>query len=212
MAVCGLCDRKCLTLSILSNSEWVASRSPSNIRAERSKVGVGQEKPNKNARISTVNIAVLSSLSDTISLFSSPIYAESSTHPSSESSTLCSLSSSMKSLCPTLQKTNISLTFLFTEVACKIPWYFTGAGGRLHLNTPTSLTQWSQSGLTVLSRHSIINMSEKRAHTQLVRECSAPVISACWATVDWPWLKEWSWWMQGDFHLKEKSEGRDWYI
>ena len=53
---------------------------------------------------------MLPSLFDTTSLSSSSIYSESSTHPSSESSALCSLSSSMKSLYPMLQKTNISLT------------------------------------------------------------------------------------------------------
>ena len=63
-----------------SNSEWVTSPSPSNIGAKRSKVGVGQEKPDESAHILTVNIAVLPSLSDTISLFFSPIYSESSTH------------------------------------------------------------------------------------------------------------------------------------
>ena len=99
-----------LTLFIPSNSERVASPSPSNIGAERSKAGVGQEKPDKNAHISTVNITVLPSLSDTVSLSSSPIYSESSTHPSFESSTLCSLSSSMKSIYPMLQKANISVT------------------------------------------------------------------------------------------------------
>ena len=81
-----------LTLFVPSDSEWVASTSPSNIGAERSKVGVGQEKPDQNAHISTVNTAVLPSLSDTVSLSSSPIYSESRTHPSSKSSTLCSLS------------------------------------------------------------------------------------------------------------------------
>ena len=52
---------------------------------------------------------MLPSLSGTTSVSSSPIYSESSIHPLSESSTLCSLSSSMKSLYPMLQKTNISL-------------------------------------------------------------------------------------------------------
>ena len=32
----------------------------------------------------------------------------------------------------------------------------------------------------------------KRAHTQLVREHAATVVSARWTTVDWPWLKEWN--------------------
>ena len=70
-----------------------------------------QEKPDKNAHILTVNIALLPSLSDTTSL-PSPIYSESSTLPLSKSSTLCSLSLSMKCIYPVLQKTNISLTSL----------------------------------------------------------------------------------------------------
>ena len=48
-----------LTLFVPSNSERVASPSSSNIGAKRSKAGVGQEKPDKNAHISTINIAVL---------------------------------------------------------------------------------------------------------------------------------------------------------
>ena len=101
-----------LFLFVPSNSEWVASPGPSNIGAKRSKVWVGQEKPNKNAHILKVNIAVLPSLSDTISLSSSPVYWESSTHPSSESSSLCSLSKSMKSIYPMLQK----LIFLWLAI------------------------------------------------------------------------------------------------
>ena len=46
---------------------------------------VGQETRDKNADILTVNIAVLPSLSNTTPLSSSPIYSESSTHPSSKS-------------------------------------------------------------------------------------------------------------------------------
>ena len=71
---------------------------------------MGQEKIDKNAHILTVNIAALPSLSDTISLSFSSVYSESNTHPSSESTTLSSLSSSVKSIYPVLLKTNISLT------------------------------------------------------------------------------------------------------
>ena len=53
---------------------------------------------------------MLPSLSDTIKLSSSPVYSESNTHPSSESTTLCSLSLFMKGIYPKLPKTNISLT------------------------------------------------------------------------------------------------------
>ena len=49
------------------------------------------------------------------------------------------------------------------------------AGGRLHLNMHTSLTQRSRSPL---SRNSVVNLSGKRAHTQLVREYLAAVASA----------------------------------
>ena len=49
-------------------------------------------------------------LSDIISLSSSPMYSQSSPHPSSKSSTLCSLSLSMKCLYPTYRKTNFSST------------------------------------------------------------------------------------------------------
>ena len=78
---------------------------------------MGQEKPDKNAYNSTINIAVLPSLSETISLS----YSESSTHPLSESSTSRSLSSSMKSLYPILHSTNISLNnhCIFTNLNVK---------------------------------------------------------------------------------------------
>ena len=45
---------------------------PCDIGAKRRKVGTGQEKPDKNAHVSTVNIAVSPSFSDTISLSSPP--------------------------------------------------------------------------------------------------------------------------------------------
>ena len=110
-----------LTLCVPSTFEWVASPCPSNIGAKRSKVQVGQEKPNKNAQILTVNFAVLPSLSDTISLSSSPLYSESGSHPLSKPSTLCSLSSSMKSRYPMLKKTRISLIShrIFTDLNIK---------------------------------------------------------------------------------------------
>ena len=63
------------------------------------------------------------------------------------------------------------------------------AGGRLHLNTHTPLTQRSRSGLTMpLSRHSLGTYPET-AHTLLVREHSATVVLARWAAVDWSWHK-----------------------
>ena len=33
------------------------------------------------------------------------------------------------------------------------------------------------------------NLPRKQAHTQLIREHSATIVSACWATVDWSWIK-----------------------
>ena len=56
------------TLFIPSNSQWVASLGPNNAGTKRSKVGVGHEKPDKNAYISTDNTAVLPSLCDTLNL------------------------------------------------------------------------------------------------------------------------------------------------
>ena len=93
-----------LTLFLPSNFEWATSPSPSNIGAKTSTVGMWQEKRYKNAHILTAGISVLPSLSDTTSLSSSPVYSESSTHPPSESSALCRLSSSMKSTYPVLKK------------------------------------------------------------------------------------------------------------
>ena len=58
-----------------------------------SKLGVGQEKTDKNAYISTVNTVVLPSLSDTMLFSFSPVYSELGIHPLSKSLTLCSLSS-----------------------------------------------------------------------------------------------------------------------
>ena len=77
-----------------------------------------KEKHDKNADISTVNTAVLPSLSDTISLSCSTVYSESSSHPSSESSTSCSLSTAMKSrfIYPLLQKIS---RCIFTDMNIK---------------------------------------------------------------------------------------------
>ena len=66
------------------------------------------------------------------------------------------------------------------------------ACGRLHLSMHTSLTQWSQNGLTMLlSRHGR-GPVRKWAHMQFIREHLVTVISAHWATVDWSWPKEWN--------------------
>ena len=55
------------------------------------------------------------------------------------------------------------------------------AGGRLHLNMYTPLTQRSRNGLTMpLFRHSVGTSQEKRTHTQLVREHSVTVVEPLW--------------------------------
>ena len=69
------------------------------------------------------------------------------------------------------------------------------AGGRLHLNMHTPFTQQSHSGLTMpLSRHSAETYPETSSHAtcQGTFSDSATVVSACWATVDWFWPKEWN--------------------
>ena len=50
----------------------------------------------------------------------------------------------------------------------------------------------------------------KRAHTWLVRERSATVVSAHWAIVDWFWLKEWNKCGRANLHLKKKKKKRRW--
>ena len=79
------------------------------------------------------------------------------------------------------------------------------AGGRLHLNMHTPLTQWSRSGLTMpLSRHSV-GPVRKWAHMQFIRENLVTVISAHWATVDWSWPKEWNKCAWPNLHFKKKN-------
>ena len=77
------------------------------------------------------------------------------------------------------------------------------AVGRLHLDTHTPLTQRSRSGLTMpLCRHSVEPI-KKWAHTQLVRQHSATVISVRWATMDWSWPKEWNWCARANLCFKK---------
>ena len=60
----------------------------------------------------------------------------------------------------------------------------TSAGGRLHQNTHTPLTQQSWSGLTMLlCRHSVETYLKASSHATC-QGISATVVSACWATVD----------------------------
>ena len=52
------------------------------------------------------------------------------------------------------------------------------------------------------------------AHEQLVREYSAIVVSARWATVDWSWPKEWTYCARTNLHFKKKKKaqaGREWW-
>ena len=78
------------------------------------------------------------------------------------------------------------------------------AGGRLHLNMQTPLTQRSRSGLTIpLFRHSEGTYQEW-AHTQLVRVYSATVVSARWATVNGSWPKECNQFARANLHFKNK--------
>ena len=78
------------------------------------------------------------------------------------------------------------------------------AGGRLHLNTHTPLTQ--RVGWLCRCPGIVWEPIRKRAHTQLVREHSGTVVSARWATVDWPWPKEWSLCARANLHFKKEKE------
>ena len=82
------------------------------------------------------------------------------------------------------------------------------ADDKLHLNTHTPLTQWSQSGLTMLSRYSV-GTCQGNKFTCNSSGNSQPVISAHWATLDWSWAKKWDWCAQTDLHLK-KNKQRKW--
>ena len=59
------------------------------------------------------------------------------------------------------------------------------------------------------------NFPVKRAHTQFVREHSATVVSACWATMDWTRSEKWNWCAQADFRSKKKKKKkrrREWMV
>ena len=55
---------------------------------------------------------------------------------------------------------------------------------------------------------------QKWALTQLDREHSATVVSACWATVDWSWHKERNKCTRANLHIKtnQKSAGKEWLV
>ena len=82
----------------------------------------------------TVNIAVLPSLPDTTSLCTSPIYSESSTHPSSESSPICSLSKSIESTYPMLYK----LIFLWQAIVFLPIWTSKQSNRKWQSSLPSS--------------------------------------------------------------------------
>ena len=86
-----------------------------------------------------------------------------------------------------------------TAVARKKPGHSAKrTGGRFYLKTYTPLTQRSRSGLAMpLSRHSL-GTFRKRAHTQLVWEQSAPVVSAR------PLGLTFKWWECYDLRQKHK--------
>ena len=101
---------------------------------------------------------------------------------------------------------SVSIQSCITAVACKRSRSFCqSAGGRLCLNTHTPLTQWSQSRLTILSRHSVRIYQGKWAHTQLIRKHLTKVVLACWATVGWSWPKKGNWCTQVISMLKKKK-------
>ena len=74
-------------------------------------------------------------------------------------------------------------------------------GGRLHLNTHTSLTQ----GQTMLSRYSLGTYQGNKL------TCNSPG-NTCpqlpKLIADWSWPKEWNWYMQDDTHFKKKGKCR----
>ena len=65
----------------------------------------------------------------------------------------------------------------------------------------------SLSGMTMpMSRHSVGTFQETSSHATRQGN-SVTIISACWATVDWSWPKEWNLCAQAKLHFKKKSAG-----
>ena len=77
------------------------------------------------------------------------------------------------------------------------------AGGRLHLNTHTPLTQRSRSGWLFRCPGIVWEPIRKLAQTQLVTEHSTTVVSVRWATVNWSWHKEWNQCARANLHLNK---------
>ena len=79
------------------------------------------------------------------------------------------------------------------------------AGGRLHLNMHTSLTQQSRLGWLCRCPGRVLEPIRKRAHVQLVMEHLATVVSAHWATEDRSWPKEWNQCARANLHFKNNN-------
>ena len=71
----------------------------------------------------------------------------------------------------------------------------------------TTLTQQSQTWLTMLFRHSVGNCWywENKVTCNLSENTLPTVASARWATVDWFWPKECSWCVQADLYCKQNK-------
>ena len=79
------------------------------------------------------------------------------------------------------------------------------ADDRLHLKAHTPLTQRSRCGLTCRCPDIVREPIRIQAHRHLVREHSATVVSARWATVNRSWRKEWNQCARADLHYKKKK-------
>ena len=84
------------------------------------------------------------------------------------------------------------------------------AGSRLHLNTHTTLTQRSGSGVTLPSRQNV-GIYQGNEITGNSFGHIRPVLSARWATVDWFWPQKWNWCARADLysppHPQKKKKG-----
>ena len=77
---------------------------------------------------------------------------------------------------------------------------------RLQLNTRTSLTQWSWTRLTMLSRHRVgSNQGNKLKcnSSRSARPQMSRLAQPLWTN---PWPKEWNWFAQDDLHFKKNNK------
>ena len=89
-----------------------------------------------------------------------------------------------------------------------------GRSSRLLLNTHVPSTQRSRSWLAVLSRHSAgtyCYQGNKFTHNSSGKHL-ATVVSDCWATVGWSWLRERTWCAWVDLHLKKRKEKKKTHV